>query len=164
MNGQIVCTLVFRACTVRSVSLCILGGISAHGEVAEWSKAPVSKTGIPQGIESSNLSLSANRKTSAVWRLFSWRRGAGCLRTLREGFERRSDVSKAWRTASQDRENSCATAQELFLTESLPLRQRNSRRYDAFQCGIYPYLSDPLGTMSWVGRVVKKFDLEMTIR
>jgi predicted lipoprotein with Yx(FWY)xxD motif len=31
------------------------------GEVAEWSKAPVSKTGIPQGIESSNLSLSATK-------------------------------------------------------------------------------------------------------
>ena len=34
---------------------------SAHfsaGEVAEWLKAPVSKTGIPQGIGSSNLPLS----------------------------------------------------------------------------------------------------------
>ncbi len=30
-----------------------------EGEVAEWSKAPVSKTGIPQGIEGSNPSLSA---------------------------------------------------------------------------------------------------------
>ena len=30
-----------------------------NGEVAEWSKALVSKTSIPQGIESSNLSLSA---------------------------------------------------------------------------------------------------------
>jgi adenylate kinase family enzyme len=30
------------------------------GEVAEWSKAPVSKTGIPQGIEGSNPSLSAD--------------------------------------------------------------------------------------------------------
>ena len=29
------------------------------GEVAEWSKAPVSKTGMGQPIESSNLSLSA---------------------------------------------------------------------------------------------------------
>ena len=29
------------------------------GEVAEWSKAPVSKTGMPQGIVSSNLTLSA---------------------------------------------------------------------------------------------------------
>ena len=29
------------------------------GEVAEWSNAPVSKTGIPQGIGSSNLPLSA---------------------------------------------------------------------------------------------------------
>ena len=29
------------------------------GEMAEWSKAPVSKTGIPQGIEGSNPSLSA---------------------------------------------------------------------------------------------------------
>jgi hypothetical protein len=30
-----------------------------EGEVAEWSKAPVSKTGVPKGTESSNLSLSA---------------------------------------------------------------------------------------------------------
>ena len=29
-----------------------------QGEVAEWSNAPVSKTGIPQGIEGSNPSLS----------------------------------------------------------------------------------------------------------
>ncbi len=32
--------------------------VSSIGEVAEWSKAPVSKTGMPQGIEGSNPSLS----------------------------------------------------------------------------------------------------------
>lgn len=37
---------------------------SSNGEVAEWSKAPVSKTGMGQPIESSNLSLSEMTKDS----------------------------------------------------------------------------------------------------
>ncbi len=35
-------------------------GCRDHGEVREWLKRPVSKTGIPKGIGSSNLPLSAN--------------------------------------------------------------------------------------------------------
>ena len=35
---------------------------SGHGEVREWLKRPVSKTGMPKGIGSSNLPLSAKDK------------------------------------------------------------------------------------------------------
>lgn len=34
------------------------------GEVSEWLNEPVSKTGMPKGIASSNLALSAKIKTS----------------------------------------------------------------------------------------------------
>ena len=56
------------------------------GEVAEWSNAPVSKTGIPQGIVSSNLTLSAREIRTG--------RGSGngsspCRKLFEtEGFER----------------------------------------------------------------------------
>ncbi len=42
----------------------------AFGEVAEWSNAAVSKTVIPSGIESSNLSLSA-----ILFQLIEWMAG-----------------------------------------------------------------------------------------
>ncbi len=48
----------------------------ASGEVAEWSNAPVSKTGVPQGTGSSNLPLSANEKPlpkGAVFRSYLWK-------------------------------------------------------------------------------------------
>ena len=43
------------ACKLRRVSAL------REGEVAEWSKAPVSKTGMGKPIESSNLSLSESQ-------------------------------------------------------------------------------------------------------
>ncbi|MDO8522110.1 MAG: hypothetical protein Q7S08_02365, partial [bacterium] len=49
-----------------------------------------------------------------------------CLRTLRVGFERRSDVARVRATASHGNEIFLATARKIFLTKSHPLRKIRS--------------------------------------
>ena len=71
-------------------------------------------------IEGSNPSLSELPNRARKGADFVMRRGAKCLNTSREGFERRSDVARARATASQGRAASSATELEERLTESLP--------------------------------------------
>jgi hypothetical protein len=62
MHGQFVSSPGFGWRSTRDLVPGHIGGAHQRlsvGEVAEWSKAPVSKTGMGQPIESSNLSLSA---------------------------------------------------------------------------------------------------------
>src|SRR3989344_2980102 len=64
-----------------------------QGEVAEWSKAPVSKTGIPQGIGSSNLPLSEIEQSEIEER-------SKALERFAWGFEQRSDAEQVCEAAS----------------------------------------------------------------
>ena len=80
------------------------------GEVAEWSKAPVSKTGMPQGIVGSNPTLSATSRKDG------WEPSARIVVAREGGFEgRRPDRGRGGAAEIFSR--------KLSVTESLPLRQ-----------------------------------------
>ena len=91
-----------------------------------WSSAPVSKTGRPQGLESSNLSPSAMKKIPNHFGIFFMAREARQLLGVRRDSKRRSHMRRARRMARRwpARGERLATreARPNFSPSAIPLR------------------------------------------